>query len=417
MNIIKNGYIVDNLNNTVIDKAKHEVHQNAFGKFSLDDLTKIFNQWIITPVFRLFLLDDDERIIKDISPDFISGDLSCTYQSGKRRTLNISLLNGHGQYTPHGRNYSIYLGCKFRLDAGVLIDDTIYWFQQGIFLLQDPMQSSNDSDQVVTFNLHDKFSLFDGTVSGTTYLKTILPVDVPMRQAFINIISANAGNGKPFDCKPLIFNSQYTDVKTQKTIRQDFGSNLGDILIDCANTISSDVYYNVYGNMVVESNVNQFLNGNFPMIFRLSDGDKIVRDHSLNYNWSKLRNKIIVKGAIVNGYQFSGSAENNSILSPFNVKNRKISLRAETISDSKLYSDSLCKEKAMYTLIERQRGVKTLNLSTGYLPFIDVNQSFAVTFADLQLDNETFIIDSFNMSISSEPSMSVNLSNIGEVVF
>ena len=188
-------------------------------------------------------------------------------------------------------------------------------------------------------------------------------------------------------------------------------------MIDCGNTICSDIYYNVYGNMTVESNVNQFLNGNFPMIFRLSDEDRIVRDHSLNYNWSKLRNKIIVKGAIVNGYQFSGSAGNNSILSPFNVKNRKISLRAETISDSKLYSDSLCKEKAMYTLIERQRGVKTLNLSTGYLPFIDVNQSFAVTFADLQLDNENFIIDSFNMSISSEPSMSVSLSNIGEVVF
>lgn len=416
MNIVNNGYIVDNLTNSVLCEARKEVYNNPLSFFDIEELRQIFNSQIVIPVFRLYMLDESENVVRDISMDFISGDLSCTYQSGKRRTLNASLINYNKKYTPSIKNTSIYLGAKFRLDTGVLINGTIYWFQQGVFLLQDPSQTSNDSNQVIQFNLHDKFSLYDGTISGTTYLKTIVPQGVPMKQAFTTIITSECGAGKPFDIKPLIFNSKYQNELTPKTIRQETGTNLGEILVDYAGTICSDVYYNTQGNMVVEDNVNTFLNANFPIAWRVCDGDRILYDKSMTYNWSKLRNKIIVKGAIVNGYQFTGQGSNINPMSVFNI-NGKYGLRAEVINDGNLYSDNLCEEKALYTLVERQRGVKSLSLTMGYMPFIDVNQSFLVSLDDFDLSNANFVVDSFNLSCSSNPTMSVNLTNIGEVVF
>ena len=259
--------------------------------------------------------------------------------------------------------------------------------------------------------------MFDGTINGSTSMKVILPVGVPMKQAFINILTADRGNNEPFDKKPILFNSALSTVNTQKTIKLDFGANIGDVLLDSAKTISSDVYYNIHGNMTVESNVQEFLSSNFPVIFRINENDKILRNCSMTYNWSKLRNKIIIKGAIKDGYQFSDSAENSNIMSPFSSRNKTIGIRAEVITNSKLYADSLCKEQAMYTLIEKQRGVKSLSLSCGYIPFLDVNRSVLINLPNLNLFNSNFIIDSFSMNISDDPSVSINLTNMGEVIF
>ena len=416
MNIVKNGYIVNNLSNTIIAKAEREVANGFEAELSLAQQMSLYNSDIIIPVFQLYLLDDYENILRDISRDFLSGSLSCTYQSGKRRTLNVTLLNREGLYSPHGNNSLIYLGSRFKLETGIFYNKTIYWFSQGIFLLQDPQQSSNNNEQTVSFNLHDKFSLFDGTIGGNSTLKTIIPQGVPMKQAFVNIITSDRGDGVSFDTKPIIFNSQYISQTTYKTIKQDFNANIGDAIIDCGNTISSDVYYNVNGNMTVESNVNNFLNGNFPVALRVKDGDKIVRNKSLTYNWSKLRNKIVVKGAITNGYQFTATAENKNKMSPYNIFT-KYGVRPEVVSDNKLYSDKLCLEKAMYLLIEKQRGVKSLTLSLGYVPSINVNQSILCSFDELSLQDENFVIDSFSMNISSDPAVSVNLTNVGEVMF
>lgn len=416
INIAKNGYIVDNYYNTIIVTAKQEVYSNSLSNYTIDEKMRLLNSCIVIPVFRLYILDDYENILEDISQDFTNGSLSVTYQSGCRRTLNITLLNGHDKYTPYGNNPYIYMGCKFRLDAGIFIDDTIYWFQQGIFLLQDPTQNASGSEQTVSFNLYDKFALFDGTIFGNSTLKTIVPEGIIMRQAFQNIINADKGNGMPYDTKPIIFNSKYITQETYKTIKQDFNANIGDVLLDCGNTISSDVYYNVYGNLVVENNVNEFLNANFPIILRFNNEDRIIRSKTISYNWSKLRNQIIVKGAITNGYQFSGGAENTNVMSPFYIKGR-CGIRGEVITDSNLYSDTLCVEKAMYTLVERQRGVMSLNINTGYIPFVDVNKSVLCNFDDLHLSNQNYVIDSYNMTISQDPSMSFSLTNIGEIIF
>ena len=142
MNILINNCITDNINGSTELSVEHEYYNNKFfSDFVINDIYEIFNNCIIIPVFRLYLLDDEENILYDISPDFINGNLQCTYQSGTRRTLSINLINNNSKYTQSNSLTYLYFGRKFRLDAGIVVNKDIYWFQQGVFLMQDPIWS------------------------------------------------------------------------------------------------------------------------------------------------------------------------------------------------------------------------------------------------------------------------------------
>lgn len=415
MNILKNGHVVDNLSWSQIGDVHREVYPNDSAFLSYEQIMKYLKGAIVVPVVRLLLLDEDENIVRDISEDFISGSLSCTYQTGQRRSMSVSLINKDGKYNPEPLNGLIWTNTKFRLDMGILLNDTIYWKQQGVFVLKDPSYAYENSNMTVSLSLCDKFGMFDGTVFGRTSLKTIIPVGVPIMQAMNTITTMDKGNGRPWDKKPIIFDTKYKTENTYYTIRQDAGQNMGENLTKMAATISCDVFYNVYGNLVVSSNNNKFLNANFPLVWRFKDGDKDLYTINETYNWSKMRNKVVVKGAVLNGYQFTATIKNENLRSPFCIQyNGEV---PEYESQEKLYSDMLCQERAIYDLINFSRGVKSLSLSCGYNPFIDVNQSFIISNSVAGLNNENFVIDTMSIDCGSGYKTSITATNIYDVCF
>jgi len=381
--------------------------------FDLNKLQKIFDGHIIKPVFRVFLLNENETIKKDITQDVTSYDLSITYQAGQRRSLNITMANKNNKWYPQFNTGLVEIGSKLRLDLGFIFNNTTYWKQMGIFLLKDPNMTRNSSNQTISFSLCDKFGLFDGTLSGKTGLKDIIPVGVPMYQAFVTIITTDRGNGIPFDMKPIRFNGKYRNQNTYYTIKQEAGNTLSTILVDMAATISSDVYYNEYGNMCVESNVDEFLNGNLPLVWHFTDDMRDRIDYSLSESSSNIRNSVLVKGNIVNGYQFTGTAKNTNPLSPTCIQYRGELFNV--ISDQALYSDELCRDRAQYELLAHTRGTSTLNISCPFLPIFDVNQSVLCDFISDNIKNTIYSIDS--LSFNSIGTMSMTLSNINEVIF
>lgn len=404
--------IIDGLESIENYPTKNSIDFND-AHFSLSTLQKMFDGRIIQPVYRVFLLNDDETVSSDITHDVISYDLSITYQTGQRRTLNITMANENNKWYPKFNTGLIEIGSKFRLDLGFACNGITYWHQMGVFLLKDPNMARDSSNQTISFSLCDKFGLFDGTLSGKTGLRDIVPVGVPMYQAFVTIITADRGNGRPFDMQPLHFNGQYRNQNTYYTIKQEAGNLLSTILTDMAATISSDVYYNEYGNMCVESNVNEFLNGNLPVVWHFTDDMRDRMSYSLSENSGNIRNSVLVKGNIVNGYQFTGTAKNTNPLSPTCIQYRGELF--EVISDQALYSDELCRDRAQYELLNFTRGTSTINISCPFLPIWDVNQSILCDFVSDGIKNVNFAINS--LSFSSNGTMSITASNINEVIF
>ena len=378
----------------------------------MSDLMRYFKGRTITPVCRLFLLNDDETIKADVSRDVIDYSLSITYQSGQRRTLSITMTNDNHKWKPKYNTGLVQIGSKFRLDLGFVMYKTVYWKQMGIFLLKDPNASRERANNTISFSLCDKFGLFDGTLSGKTGLRNIIPVGVPMYQAFVTMLTADRGNGEPFDMKEIIFNSKYKNQNTYYTIKQDAGNTLGEIFTDLAETISSDIYYNEYGNMCIESNVNEFISGNLPVVWQFGENDRDILNLSYSEASSNIVNSVLVKGNIVNGYQFSATAKNNNPLSPTCIQYRGELF--DVISDEALYSDELCRDRAQYELLAHTRGTSTVNISTPFLPIFDVNQIVMLNMPSEDIKGEQFAINSISYSTSG---LSLTLENINEVIF
>ena len=206
----------------------------------------------------------------------------------------------------------------------------------------------------------------------------------------------------------------YFNTNTYYTIKQDAGQNIGDILTELGQSIACDVYYNEYGYMCVKSNQLDFINNNFSVAYMINETDRGV-SLSMTENWSKMRNKIVVKGNIVNGYQFTATAENRNLKSPYCIQyNGEI---PEVIEDTALFADTLCMERAMYEMIKSSRGVRSLNITMPFMPLLDVNQSVLITSYDYEFNNANFVIDSISMEIGPSPEMTIALTNVNEVIF
>lgn len=413
MNMPKNGKLFDPITNNTLSNITKEITLNAFSQISTQNFIQEMERCIIKPIFRLFLLHENEQVRYDITSDFKSGELSITSQNGQRRSLNITLNNQDGKWSasPIGL---VWIGTKFRLDAGVVIGETAYWKQQGVFILGDPTYSVSGTGNTVSFSLCDKFSLLDGSISGKSSLKTVIPAGTPMKEAFSTLLSTDQGNSIPYDFKHIIFSSKYDDYPTPYTVRQDIGGTVGELLIELAESISCNIYYDEYGNLLVKDNFDETAASTDSYIYRFSDSAKNIISISETYNWSKMRNKITVRGAIVNGYQFHAEAVNNKKSSEFNIYN--CPTKEEPISDNKIYSDELCKDRALYELSKYTRGVKSINITSSFLPHIDVDTIVLIKSDKLRLEYSPFIIDSVSISISSNPTVTLSTSNVKDVI-
>ena len=74
-------------------------------------------------------------------------------------------------------------------------------------------------------------------------------------------------------------------------------------------------------------------------------------------------------------------------------------------------------DNSRYELVKRTRGVKSLNLSCTYLPFLDVNKSILISYPSLNLYNQNYVIDSYTISIATDTKTNISLTNMSEVMF
>lgn len=408
MNIYKNGYVYDNTHNEYIMNVEKEVYLPSLLSLGLDKLIQYFKGETIIPVFRLFILNSDETIHYEASSDLVSANMSISYQSGQRRTMNCTLKN-ENNYWSYGSQAPLWVGTKFRLDTGVMIDNVLYWQPQGVFMLSSAAPSISDSNRSVALTLCDKWGIWDGTVFGTTQLKTIIPTQVPMKQVFSDVVHEDNGLGEMWDCQPIVFNSMYGDTLTYYTIKQEAGNPKSQYMLDMATTISSDLYYDTCGRLNVESNTLDFVNNNFPVVWRFNEEEMDCGSPSLNYERSDYYNMITTKGAIVNGKQFLGVMSNTNRKSLYNIYDTPLSPKLN--NNTKLYSDNLCLEQSMYEMTQQSRGLRALTLPCAYLPFLDVNMAVEVNFPSFGLNRETYIIDSISYNISTDCSMSLNMTS------
>lgn len=381
------------------------------GLFSFDDYYKAVTSPMSRRVVRIYLLNSDETIKQDITEYVTACKVDLSYQQGKTRSASLTLLNTSGMWTPDPVKGFLWKGSKFRIDAGKYYNGKIFWGKYGIFTPINP--TINDSSQTVEFQMEDKFAFLNGTAGGKIDSNFKIPVGTPVRKAIEMCCIAEKDIGGIYDTKPILYPSDKDDITTPYTITKSPGLTYGEIIIELADMISCDVYYNELGNLVVSGNSDDNPLENRSILWSFDDTTALCTKPTISIDWTNVVNKVTVVGSIVNGYIHKGVAINDSAESRTNVNLTNIN--AEYIEDSNIYSDVLCEERAKYELRKKTLLALQAKFDCMFIPNLVPNKLVSWTSIKHGFLNEKFFINSISLDVLNPSLMNISLTNIREV--
>lgn len=393
-------------------------NKNSFVNIDTD-VAKI--KWAIkdnisTSCFRIFVLYPDETINYEIPIEDIGlgGSYSENYQNGQRRSLNFTLYNYDGKYTPDINTF--WTGTRLRFDMGLKIsDDVIYWFKKGIFVINSITPSMTASNRTVSISASDKFSLFEGS-TGSLISTYEIPAGTEIRGVIHEILMTDMGNGVPFDPQELIYHASFANKTTQAKISKNAGDNFGSLLLELATQLSAEVFYNSSGNLVYIPINEVTEDQDKPLVynFETSKGDISQLDFSLDYN--SIINRIIVIGSSESNGTFISDKKNDDPSSP--LCGKRIGYRTGSlINDSNIYSQVLADERAEYELRQTLILKSTTSANVVFNPFLEVNNIITISDEFFNLTYERFLLQSISCSLDFSNQMSITFSNLNNLPF
>lgn len=379
------------------------------------EIEQVLRYPIAERFFKLYLLHEDETIKQDVTPYVLQeGNLEKTYQQGQTRSLSVSFINSSNIWNPSPANGFLFANSKFKLQMGVKVGNNLYWTDEGVFVCQDPNLKNSDANKVVNIELFDKFALLDGTITGTTETDYEIPMGTNIYKAVRSILRLSKDRlGHPYDSKMVIFPDKYKQEVLPYTIKKTANNTLGEIIIDLANCLSCDVFYDEVGRLTFRDNLDDldYHNRNISWVFK-------KENETINVNrkdeWSKIKNRYIVIGSNINGFQCKGIAENTNVASPYNV-NGYFGIRPQIIEDNLIYSNNYCRQRANYELKKNYMRNVSISFDCLYVPHIAPNDIVRWSFEDYNYVDENFIVDSVSIPLNPKEKMSMNITNISDL--
>ncbi len=396
-NINRNGYYIESVQEAI--NLSKQIHDN-----------------MVAPLFRIFVLYDDETVNYEIPREDIKigGSYSENYQNGQRRTLTFTLYNHSGQYNPDINFLPVNTRIRFEMGCEFL-DDTILWVTKGIFIVNSVSPNDTPQGREVTVSCGDKFSLFEG-LSGRLPSAYEITVDTDIEEVLKSFLVMDMGNGVIFDSKPMIYHSVFKGKKTQCSFSKDAGDSLGSLILELATQLSAEIFYNANGILVVIPNSDVTNDDNKPLLdnFNTENGD--IAQLAFNISYEQIVNKIIVIGSSNTGGIYEAVAINDRAESPYCYQ--KIGYRTgNIIRDSTISSQYLAQERANYELRSQMILKTSTNANVLFNPLLEVNNLIAITDPFFNMTNDRFLLQSISCSLDYSGQMTITFTNINNLPF
>lgn len=378
------------------------------------DLAYQIHANMVSPVFRLYVLFDDETINYEIPQEDIKlgGSYSENYQNGQRRTLSFSLYNDSGRYNPDINVFPV--GTKIRFDMGAqLLDNSTLWFTKGVFVVNNITPSNTPSGREVSISCGDKFSLFDG-ILGRLPSSYEIPANVDIQEVLQSLLTTDPGNGTILDPKPMIYYSQFVGKRTQCSISKSAGDTVASLIAELALQLSAEYFYNSVGNLVFIPQSEVIDDFNKPLLYVFEDDDISQLSFSLAY--TSIVNRVVVIGTSSSGAVYEATSVNDNANSPYCYQ--RIGYRTgDIIRESGITTKQLAQERADYEL--RSQSILKTSSTANILfnPLLEVNNLIGISDQFFDLIKERFLLQSISCSLDLSNQMSITFSNINNLPF
>ena len=121
---------------------------------------------------KIVVLDMDELPIKEIEGRISSGSINIDGSSSMRRTCNLTfVIEESEENNLMNIDNLLSINKKIKIEIGIenIIDDkydSIIWFKQGIFIINQPSISHNSQGIIISLSCKDKMCLLNGECGG-----------------------------------------------------------------------------------------------------------------------------------------------------------------------------------------------------------------------------------------------------------
>nr|DAT84967.1 MAG TPA: protein of unknown function (DUF5047) [Caudoviricetes sp.] len=256
---------------------------------------------------KIEIIDKDSKgqdiVINEVSGTAIDGSYNISVDSIIRRTCNLS-FNLENGYIPNEQS-PFWINKRFRLFIGLKnIEGTkIYWFNKGVYAINDPEINIAINDKTISINGLDKMALYTGDITGQLLSATLATVEsgVTIENAVDSIMRSVGENQiKLVD----------TDKKQlQVVIPYDIESNIGDYVSNVLDKLleliaNYQYYYDLDGNFVFAPKPMNNNFDEFPIEWDFEKYNNLIISINRNISYSNVKNRITVWGGVHDdGYQ------------------------------------------------------------------------------------------------------------------
>lgn len=382
---------------------------------SVSSIKELLSKKTICPKFRISVLNQDETVKYVIPEEDIlpGGSYNERYQNGSRRTLSFSLQNESGKYNPSINGF--WVGTKILFEAGVEdpASGVVILIKKGVYIVDVPNPSRSDSDKTISLECSDKFSVFEGEW-GTIPTSLEIESGSIAKNVILDVMSYDKGNGEPLDPSALLIDPSLEKFKTPIKISLSAGSKFGDLLLQLAEMMSAEIFYDSSGRLSIYPYSELTADGDKPSLYDFDKNN--IQSENLSFDTSSFINCIYVVGANVNGHTATAKALNDDPKSP--ISSTRIGVRVgQIINDSNITNDIVAQERADYELRKSTIAKTSLSSSTIYNPLLTVNNIATYTDDYFGFERERFLINSVSFSINYDGVMQANVSNVNNLPF
>ncbi len=367
----------------------------------------------VTPRFRIFVLYPDETINYEIPNSCIKigGNYNENYQNGQRRTLNFTIYNNDGTFSPNIN--TLWVGTRLRLDIGVTVGTDTLWFIKGYFIITKTTPSLTSDGKEVAVTANDKYCIFEGAVGRLDDTYEILE-GTDIKEVIQSIQLLELGDGSVRDPKPLFYHDKLEGKKTQVDITKNAGETYDDLLKELATQLSAEYFYSASGNLTFIPTGDSTMDKEKPTIYSFSADKGNLAPLNFDYDYNSVINRVIVVGNSKNGNVYKAIAVNNDERSPLCYQ--RIGYRTDNIiNDSNIYSDVLAQERAEYELRQKLILKTTSNAAVLFNPFLVVNNLISIDSSFYNLNHEKFLLQSISFGLDFSGQMNISFSNINNL--
>lgn len=376
---------------------------------------------IILPKFKIQLLDVYENIVDEITGDISTdnqGTISINYQQGVRRSITLTFIDTTGKFLPDANGNIIWLNKKFKVFTGLKDSETkkTYWFSQGVYYFTNSNSSRVGGDKITTITGVDKFGIF-GSELGYNQLEStyLIPAGTNIYEAIKGILNLDLGNGYPIDSIEPILDPVFKDEVCPYDISKAPSSYLSEILIELADILGSDIYYDGTGRLRVENGTIDASYSNKSAIWDFSDILPEYIDPSVSTNFVDFINAVKVVGNNINDTIYEYTAYNNNPNSPTRID--LIGQKLMYIESAAVYNKDRAKDYAEYKLNTLSIAQLAISFSCTFLPHLDVNKVISITDKYFNYNRQRFIIQSLTLPLSFDGIMSVSACSLSSLPY